>query len=259
MWPEAIRAVGVIRPDGFLFENVRGLLRENFATYFRNITVALANAGGGYNVAYIKVNAADYGAEQQRHRVFVAGIAEAFGPISRFPAPSHSRERLLWDQWVSLEYWRKHGLEASPTDGQLQTADKLLVKRLRQQGVAPATKLWRTVRDAINGLGEPNNVGGHVLRAGARAYAGHTGSSLDMPAKTLKAGTHGVPGGENMLRSDDGSVRYFTIREAARLQGFPDSFDFPSTWSESMRQLGNAVPTELAASFGIWLSLSLGK
>ena len=56
---------------------------------------------------------------------------------------------------------------------------------------------------------------------------------------------HGVPGGENMLRRPDGSVRYFTIRESARLQTFPDQMVFHGSWSETMRQLGNAVPVEL--------------
>ena len=79
----------------------------------------------------------------------------------------------------------------------------------------------------------------HVIDAGA--------------AKALKAGDHGVPGGENMMVRDDGSVRYFTIREAARLQGLPDDWGFVSSWSESMRQLGNAVPTQLANAMGQWM------
>ncbi len=51
-----------------------------------------------------------------------------------------------------------------------------------------------------------------------------------------------------MLVQPDGSVRYFTVRESARLQGFPDSYSFPVAWTESMRQLGNAVPVPLAAT-----------
>ncbi len=62
----------------------------------------------------------------------------------------------------------------------------------------------------------------------------------------LKAGVHGIPGGENMLASHTGQVRYFTVREAARLQTFPDEYFFPHCPTETMRQLGNAVPVALA-------------
>ena len=109
---------------------------------------------------------------------------------------------------------------------------------------------WRTVRDAIRGLGNPSRTNRdtcHFFQPGARAYPGHTGSPLDEPAKALKAGDHGVPGGENMLRHSNGSVRYFSVRESARIQTFPDDWQFTGSWSEAMRQLGNAVPVNLAA------------
>src|SRR5262249_52301822 len=93
---------------------------------------------------------------------------------------------------------------------------------------------------------EHPTIANHVGNPGARSYPGHTGSPYDEPAKTLKAGDHGVPGGENMLRHDDGTVRYFTVREAARLQGFPDDYVFHGAWCEGFRELGNAVPVGLA-------------
>jgi DNA (cytosine-5)-methyltransferase 1 len=74
-----------------------------------------------------------------------------------------------------------------------------------------------------------------------------------MPAKALKAGVHGVPGGENTVALPDGKIRYLTVREAARLQGLPDEYEFIGSWSENMRQLGNAVPTELAEAAAIAL------
>ena len=49
-----------------------------------------------------------------------------------------------------------------------------------------------------------------------------------------------------MIRFNDGSIRYFTVREAARVQTFPDDYHISGVWSECMRQIGNAVPVKLA-------------
>jgi len=115
---------------------------------------------------------------------------------------------------------------------------------------SPTEKSWRTVRDALIDLPDPRHgdardFPNHHFQAGARVYPGHTGSPLDLPAKTLKAGDHGVPGGENMMVLENGAVRYFSARESARLQTFPDGYVFHGSWTETMRQLGNAVPVAL--------------
>lgn len=114
--------------------------------------------------------------------------------------------------------------------------------------IPPWDDRWRTVRDALRGLPKPYagkkehpKVFDHIANPGARSYKDHAGSDLDWPAKTLKAGVHGVPGGENMVRFPTGEVRYFTAREAARIQTFPDAYRFAGSWGEAFRQLGNAV------------------
>lgn len=278
MWPEAIRAVQELQPSIFLFENVRGLLRPAFADYLAWIRLYLAaphlrrvdgetvgdhmarltrNHGEAtYEVQVLPVNAADYGAPQKRNRVIIAGVRKDLGIELRLPAPTHSRERLLWDKWVTGEYWERHGI-STPLGEPSGVGDKRTVEKLRGFLVPPGGLPWVTCRDAFSGLGEPGTnrkLQNHVFQDGARVYPGHTGSPIDEPAKALKAGDHGVPGGENMMVLASGKVRYFTVREAARLQGLPDEFEFPCSWTESMRQLGNAVPVHLSEAMASALS-----
>ena len=253
MWPQAIRTVRETRPDAFLFENVRGLLRPKFQPYLAGIVAGLSQPDKNleYYTVVERVNAADFGAAQKRHRVIFAGIRSDLGRKLPSLEPTHSRARLLWDQWVTGDYWTEHALSRDLND--FLPTDSAEVRRLRKLTTAPTEQRWVTVRDKLRGLGEPTGAGNHVQQAGAKVYKGHTGSPWDQPAKALKAGDHGVPGGENMLVRDDSSVRYFTIREAARLQGLPDDYEFPRSWSESMRQLGNAVPAELGQVAGEWI------
>jgi DNA (cytosine-5)-methyltransferase 1 len=167
-----------------------------------------------------------------------------------FPSPSHSYDALLHDQWVTGHYWDRHEI---PKHMRPEIPARAVKRVEVLRSALPSTLLlpWRTVRDAISDLPEPKPGGvrghlNHVLQPGARPYPGHTGSPLDMPAKALKAGGHGVPGGENMLVELDGSVRYFSVRESARLQTFPERYELHGAWGEAMRQLGNAVPVVLA-------------
>ena len=194
------------------------------------------------------LNSANYGVPQRRERIFLVGFRADTGLEWHFPKQSHSRDALLWSQWRDAAYWDLHRIASKdrPDDG---------VARKRALNIAekPLEKPWLTVRDAISDLPDPElaptsalRFHDHRFQPGARSYKGHTGSPLDEPAKTLKAGVHGVPGGENMRRRPDGTVRYFTVRESARLQTFPDAMVFHGSWSESMRQLGNAVPCQLA-------------
>jgi DNA (cytosine-5)-methyltransferase 1 len=73
-------------------------------------------------------------------------------------------------------------------------------------------------------------------------------SEINWPSKTIKAGVHGVPGGENTVLDDAGNIRYYTLRETARLQTFPDAHFFQGARIHVTRQIGNAVPCALAES-----------
>lgn len=271
MWSEAVRAVRETRPRAFVFENVKGLTRGSFSAYFSYITLQLSypelvqrrderwdehlgrlerhhtfgkRGGLNYNVIPPRVlNAADYGVPQKRERVFFVGFRADVSAQWAFPVATHSRAALLHDKSVRGAYWDVHRLPRKHRTVTHSVPGPALLN----------TMPWRTVRDALASLPDPElnpglaaNIANHRFQPGARVYPGHTGSPLDEPAKALKAGVHGVPGGENMMVRDDGSVRYFTVRESARLQTFPDEYRFEGSWSEAMRQLGNAVPVDLA-------------
>jgi DNA (cytosine-5)-methyltransferase 1 len=275
MWSEAVRVIRETRPQAFIFENVKGLTRQSFATYLSYIVLQLTHpelakgndeswekhlgrleryhtgrrgpTGLEYRVIYRVLNAADYGIPQRRERVVFVGFREDLNIEWTFPKETHSLEALVSGQ-ISGDYWERHKIRKRDR----VIADRYL-ERLGQYGESSTKLPWRTTRDAIGDLPDPEHetekaltYHNHRFQPGARSYPGHTGSPLDEPAKTLKAGVHGVPGGENMLRKPDGSVRYLTVRESARLQTFPDEFQFHGSWTETMRQLGNAVPVELA-------------
>ncbi|MYM36592.1 DNA (cytosine-5-)-methyltransferase [Duganella sp. FT94W] len=276
MFPQAIRAVRETRPRAFVFENVQGLTRAAFADYFDHILLQLEfpsltakpkeqwgdhlarlrkwkqkpGTTSEYHVTFKLVNAANYGVPQKRMRVFFVGIRADQGKIWQPPAETHSGDALLLSQWGSREYWDRHKVATRQRPPKPAGVEKK-ISALIDTDYGSNLLAWRTVRDAIADLPDPERYPGkvqaHRFQPGARIYPGHTGSPLDEPAKALKAGDHGVPGGENMLRRVDGSVRYFTVRESARIQTFPDTFLFEGTWGEIMRQLGNAVPVHLAS------------
>lgn len=281
MFPEAVRAVRELQPRYFVFENVKGLLRESFASYFNYIILQLSfptvvrnekedwiehlarlekiQTSGhfpdlSYRVVYRLLDAADYGVPQHRHRVFIVGFRSDLGVEWNFPESTHNANKLLWEQWVTGEYWDLHKVAKSKRPIMPENLKRRVeILRANHSLIAPAGNRYLTVRDALVGLPDPrtkNNIPNHEFRDGARPYPGHTGSALDEPSKALKAGAHGVPGGENMIAFPDGSFRYYTAREAARIQTFPDDYVFDSAWTEAMRQIGNAVPMHLAEVVG---------
>lgn len=279
LFPQTIEIIRRTKPLAVLIENVRGLRRPSFAKYLGYIELMLTypelarkqaeqwldhlgrlekyhtkgkRDGLYYRVVHRVLNAADYGVPQKRERLFIVALRGDLRAEWSFPEPTHSQESLIWEQYCTQDYWDRHEV---PTRKRVAVRPEIKerIRALRHRLIPPAPKPWKTVREAIGDLPMPSpkrttDEPGltHFAIDGARSYAGHTGSPLDEPAKTLKAGVHGVPGGENMLALPGGSVRYFTIRESARLQTFPDSFVFPNSWTESMRQIGNAVPVTLA-------------
>ena len=296
LWPELFRVVRETRPRAIVAENVKGLLRPSFKPYYdyvlnelrapfeqrvegedwrdhdRRLYKALAkdtvDLTERYDVEHLVVNAADYGVPQTRWRVFVVAFRRDLGLAGRLRdwtshTPPYSEVALLRAQ-ADGSYWDEHKVAKQHRYTPEVSFDG------REDG--EGTRRWRTLRDALKGnpdCGErklPEPIDDYVEHPdylhhkrwpGARAYPGHTPNTLDRPAKTVKAGVHGVPGGETVLRRPDGSIRYMTVREVARVMTFPDTWRLEGPRGEQMRQLGNAVPVRLGEAIAQFVAAAL--
>ncbi|MEV3950543.1 DNA cytosine methyltransferase [Streptomyces halstedii] len=236
----------------------------------------LDDPGKRYDTVMMPVNAADYGVPQIRNRVIIVAFRrdlnadlELFKDLVR---PTHS-ETALFRSMEDGSYWERH---ANVPD---HVRELVMARLPKSMPMDDRLLPWHTLRDAIVGIGDnkplpevPDEwldrtehfLGGfteHVGWPGARIYDGHTPNELDRPAKTVKAGVHGVPGGESVMLLDElvadkaaqGGVRYkyryMTVRETARVMTFPDTWELKGPRGEKMRQLGNAVPVALGEVF----------
>ena len=277
MFPAALDVVRLLMPEFVAFENVPGLTRASFAPYLDYVRDQLRRPGivpksdelwnehharirssavdDLYRVYQEEIDAADVGVAQSRKRIFLIAIradltgSGSWAGVTR----TYSRDLLLYDQWVTGAYWERHGM-AKPAE--VPERLRAQVERVERIGAPTDKSPWRTLRDLLRDVPEPGADSAaegwpnHVAIPGARAYAKHNGSPLDMPSKTIKAGVHGVAGGEAMLREIDGTVRYLSIREAALVQGFPQDYEFPGVRSRVMGVIGNAVAVDVAAKVG---------
>ena len=173
MFPYAARAVSHYRPKAFIFENVKGLLRPSFAAYFTYTILRMTypevtpfpgeewsehcrrlaaiswneHQGVKYAVKFKLLNAADYGVPQVRERVFIVGTRSDLVIDWEFPRPTHDGEMLYRDQFVTGDYWDRHGVARPPSP----VSDCPQFKRVNSQKLPfeEPLKSWLTVRDAL--------------------------------------------------------------------------------------------------------------
>lgn len=166
-----------IRPKAVVMENVKGLAGPRFSDYVDYLKLRMSmpelmpNAGESrlehrdrlsseqtqtrlalkYKVQFIPMNAANFGVPQKRERVFFVAIREDLSIEWFPPEETHCADRLLWDKWVTGEYWERIKVPKSQRAQSGYKADSRL-GYLLEAAEFPAKKPWKTVREAISVL-----------------------------------------------------------------------------------------------------------
>jgi DNA (cytosine-5)-methyltransferase 1 len=227
MVPEFVRVVREVRPKAFLMENVKGLTSSRFLPYLLSRIEELKEIG--YAVYWQVLNAADYGIAQNRHRLFVIGVP--IGTKFNFPAPTHGPGR------DKKYYSVSEALIDCPTD-EPNRAKVVFCKN-------PILRKSPYAGMLLNGKGRPINMNGpsHTIPASAGGNRTHI---LDPNGVLLNYHTHLIKGGKPTAGEVEGCSR-LTVNQSARLQTFPDWFEFVGRKNQHYAQIGNAVPPEFAA------------
>jgi DNA (cytosine-5)-methyltransferase 1 len=232
---EFARLVTEIAPTFFMMENVPGLLgkrgRYVLNTFIQEIDFA------GYEVQSHVVNAADYGVPQIRRRVIVFGWQRTKGRPVLLPTATHSSKtyRTVWESIGDLSAPTKLGHK--PVADQLHRASRLSeLNQRRLKHIPPGGGMQDLpVELRVNCHKSGAETIGHRYVYGRLAP--------DKPASTITAGFDSFTRGRFAHPRED---RNITLREGARLQTFPDSFQFLGNQEEIAAQIGNAVPPKLA-------------
>jgi DNA (cytosine-5)-methyltransferase 1 len=243
------RLVAEIRPKFFIMENVPGLLLGNARQF---LTDSIAGIAGYGILGPVKVNANDYGAATNRDRVIIVGLRDGEAiPESTLQDRVRSTQATVADAIRDLPNPRKSGTGLYRKVKELSVyaaSARMQHKTLGDESIRALVAAGR-----VTGL-YPTQHKASVIKRFSAVAPGKSDSisrcpklSWSSPAPTLRAGTgpeHGSFQSVRPLHPEE--PRVITVREAARLQGFPDWFDFHETKWHSFRMIGNSVSPLMA-------------
>lgn len=237
------RLVADIKPRAFLMENVPGLLGKRGAAVFERFTAQLTNAG--YSITVQRINASDFGVPQNRRRVLVAGWRIRDRPLEVNP-PSLVGPATVWDAIGDLPPAAAPGATA-PADPLHIESNMSDVNRERLALIPPG--------GGFEDLPLELRVRCHLPGAAVIGHRGVYGRlAPDRPAGTITARFDSFTRGRFAHPYEN---RNITLREGARLQTFPDDFEFLGNREEIAAQVGNAVAPRLAASVAVLIKQQL--
>lgn len=222
-----IRILKQKQPKFFLAENVSGMLANRHSDAVKNIISCFEECG--YNVSINLVNAADYGVPQDRKRVFYIGFRKDLKIDFKFPAPTTPKacdKKTMRDAIGDLESTAVPALPKNRANPNLSIPN-------HEYFVGAYSTIFMS-RNRVRGWNEQ----GFTVQASGRQCQLHPQApKMKLISKNKRIF---VPGKEDLYRR-------LTVRECARIQGFPDNFEFIYTDVDTgYKMIGNAVPVELA-------------
>ena len=221
------RFIKYYKPKVFLFENVRGIINHDQGKTLETILKIFRELN--YQVSWKLLKAVDYGVAQKRERVFIVGIREdVYAELGDFTFPDPTGERLVLKDVLK-------NVPDSPGAKYPESKRKVLE-------LVPPGGYWRDLPDEIarEYMGKSYFLGGGKTGMARRI-------SWDEPSLTLTTS----PAQKQTERCHPDETRPFTTREYARIQSFPDDFEFKGSMNNIYKQIGNAVPVNMAYHIGI--------
>lgn len=213
-----------LKPKIFLAENVKGLLSHDEGKTLQ--TMIEVFEGIGYNVEYRVLKAIDYNVAQKRERLVIIGIRKDIKEKYYWPKP-YEYKPVLRDVLQDVPY---------------SNGEKYPEKKYKVLDLVPPGGYWRDL---------PDEVAREYMGKSYFSGGGRTGMarrlSWDEPCLTLTCS----PAQKQTERCHPDETRPFTVREYARIQSFPDEWEFYGSMSQQYKQIGNAVPVELAKAIGL--------
>lgn len=262
-----VRALSIIKPKWFMMENVEGLLTTKKGEYVFELVKAFTELG--YQIRLEKVYTQEYGIPQRRKRVIILGnnlgidfnfpktVSKSHGQIYRkadvniedallgLPAPTFENKPVAYTEkldghWIEL----LKNSAGTVTEHFTTKVDEVQLQRIK--GIGPG--------ETMKNLPAELQHQSYLKRANRRVMDGTPSEKRGGPPSGLKRLVLDEPS----LTITSAATREFihptqdrtlTIRECARIQTFPDHFEFVGSQGDKIQQIGNAIPPLLAYQF----------